>query len=394
MPRPASNLQLITVSSSVIFLYGTIASLLGTLLPTLSARFQLSPEQNGYLASLQAVGLMLASLAAGALVDHFGGKNILVLGLSLILFSLFGLISASGWTAVVIAIALLGIGGGIIVSASNNMASEVDEKKRASMINLANAFFGLGGLATPFIAANLLSRDPIRLAYFVAALAAVVLLGCMLMGRPPSSRQRSFHFADVARLEGKPLLLLLCSMNFLYIACEIGFWNWLPKYFVNVGIPQRTALNILGFGFACGIIAGRLVGMPILARVSASVVALAAGVFMIVTTYATIHTSSAAVASVCVFLAGMAMGPVFPGIMAMTADAFPRMRATCMGIVITCGWLGAVVSSWAIGNIAGIDPRRLPTGLMIIPVSSVVMVLLGFVISRKLRRAEMLTATV
>jgi fucose permease len=168
----------------------------------------------------------------------------------------------------------------------------------------------------------------------------------------------------------------------------------LPKYFVNVGIPQRTALNILGFGFACGIIAGRLVGMPILARVSASVVALAAGVFMIVTTYATIHTSSAAVASVCVFLAGMAMGPVFPGIMAMTADAFPRMRATCMGIVITCGWLGAVVSSWAIGNIAGIDPRRLPTGLMIIPVSSVVMVLLGFVISRKLRRAEMLTATV
>jgi fucose permease len=151
MKRQASNLQLITVSSSVIFLYGTIASLLGTLLPTLSARFHLSPEQNGYLASLQAVGLMLASLAAGALVDRFGGKNILVLGLTLILFSLFGLISATGWPAVVIAIALLGTGGGIIVSASNNMASEVDEKKRASMINLANAFFGLGGLATPFI---------------------------------------------------------------------------------------------------------------------------------------------------------------------------------------------------------------------------------------------------
>jgi fucose permease len=228
----------------------------------------------------------------------------------------------------------------------------------------------------------------------VAALAALVLLGCMLMGRPPSSRQRSFHFSDLARLERKPLLLLLCAMNFLYIACEIGFWNWLPKYFVNVGIPQRSALNILAFGFACGIIAGRIVGMPILARISANAVALAASVFMIVTTYATIHTSSATPASICVFLAGMAMGPVFPGIMAMTADAFPRMTATCMGIVITSGWLGAAVSSWAIGNIAGVDPHRLATGLMIIPVFSVGMVLLGFIAFRKLRRTEMLTATV
>lgn len=394
MKRQASSLQLITVSSSVIFLYGTIASLLGTLLPTLSARFHLTPEQNGYLASIQAVGLMVASLIAGALVDHFGGKNILVLGLSLILFSLFGLISATGWMAVVIAIALLGIGGGIIVSASNNMASQVDEKKRASMINLANTFFGLGGLATPFIAGNLLAGSPIRLGYFVAALAALVLLGCMLMGHAPRSSQGRFQMANVARLEGKPLLLLLCAMNFLYIACEIGFWNWLPKYFENVGIPQRSALNILAFGFACGIIAGRLVGMPVLARVSANAVALAASALMIVTTYATIHTSNATVASVCVFLAGMAMGPVFPGIMAMTADTFPRMTATCMGIVITCGWLGAVVSSWAIGNIAGVDPNRLPTGLMIIPASSAALALLGFIALRNLRRTAALSATV
>jgi fucose permease len=262
------------------------------------------------------------------------------------------------------------------------------------MINLANAFFGLGGLATPFIAANLLARNPVRLAYFVAAMAAFVLLGCMLMGQPPRSQQGGFQFAELARLQGKPLLFLLCAMNFFYIACEIGFWNWLPRYFVSVGIPQRTGLNILAFGFACGIIAGRLVGMPILARFSASVVAVAAGVFMLITTYVTIHTSSAAVASLCVFFAGMAMGPVFPSLMGMTADAFPRMTATCMGVVITCGWLGAAVSSWAIGNIAGADPQRLPLALLTIPAFSAAMALLGVFALRQFRHPEMLSATV
>ena len=40
------------------------------------------------------------------------------------------------------------------------------------MLNLLNLFFGLGGLATPFIAANLLSRDSVRLCYSLPALTA------------------------------------------------------------------------------------------------------------------------------------------------------------------------------------------------------------------------------
>ena len=41
-----------------ILLYGTTASMLGTLLPDLSTKYHLSPRQNGEIASLQALGLM------------------------------------------------------------------------------------------------------------------------------------------------------------------------------------------------------------------------------------------------------------------------------------------------------------------------------------------------
>ena len=58
-------------------------------------------------------------------------------------------------------------------------------------------------------------------------------------------------------------------------------------------------------------------------------------------------------ASVMVFLAGVAMAPVFPTTLAMVGDAFPAGTATAMGIVITFGWVGLAVSSPIIGAVAG-----------------------------------------
>ena len=54
------------------FVYGLIASMLGTILPDLSKRFDLSPSQNGSIAFSQALGLILASLSVGPLLDNEG----------------------------------------------------------------------------------------------------------------------------------------------------------------------------------------------------------------------------------------------------------------------------------------------------------------------------------
>ena len=47
---------------------------------------------------------------------------------------------------------------------------------RATALNLVNLFFGLGGLATPFIAANLFRRNWVRLCYTIASLTVVTLI--------------------------------------------------------------------------------------------------------------------------------------------------------------------------------------------------------------------------
>jgi fucose permease len=362
-----------------------IAAMLGTILPDLSDRFHLSPSQNGTIAFAQALGLILASLAVGPLLDNEGKKIGLILGLSLISIALFALPKSPGYRSILLLMFLLGVGGGILVTGANSLVSDVSESHRATALNLVNLFFGLGALATPFIAANVFGRNWVRLCYVIASL-TVVTLGIQAITKMPGPTGAGrFVLADAAPVLGRPLLFVIGLFLFLYISCEVGIWNWLPRHLIAQGIPESRALNILSLGFALGLLIGRAGVLPVLGRVSAVSVTLVGSIAMAVTTFLMLRTRKPAVALVLVFLAGIAMAPVFPTTLAIVGDAFPRMTGTAIGFVITCGWTGLAVSSRIIGAIAGGDPKRLKTALLVIPGSAVLMVGLDLAIQGMLR---------
>lgn len=369
--------MLILAAILAIFVYGMIAAMLGTILPDLSSRFKLTPQQNGTIASVQALGLIIASVGVGPLIDNEGKKVGMVLGLALITIALFLLPKSSGYGSIMMYIFLLGLGGGIIVTGANALASDVNESSRATTLNLLNLFFGLGGLATPFISANLLSRNSVRLCYLVAGLTAVTLVINVATAMPAPAGGPGFVLSDVNGALAKPALFLLALMLFLYVACEVGVWNWLAQHLIAQGVPESRALNILSLGFALGLLIGRVVVSQILRTVPADTVTLAAAALMAVTTFWMLRTTTAGSAGVAVFLAGVAMAPVFPTVLAMVADRFHTMTATAQGLVISSGWIGLAVSSRIIGLIAGGDPKRLRKALMVIPAASVLMVVVN-----------------
>jgi fucose permease len=376
---------LIFAAIVAIFVYGMIAAMLGTILPDLSQRFQLSPRQNGTIAFAQALGLIIASLGVGPLLDNEGKKLGLMIGLACIALALFVLPRSSGFRSIVLLLFLLGVGGGIVVTGANALVSDVSEAHRATALNLVNLFFGLGGLATPFIAANLFARNWVRLCYTIAALTVVTLLIQAATKMPGPSGPNAFVLADAAPVLGRPILFLLGLFLFLYVGCEVGIWNWLPRHLIAQGISESRALNILSLGFALGLLIGRVGASQILISAPAIRVLLVASIAMAVTTFLMLRSNSPSAAATLVFLAGISMAPVFPTTLAIVGDAFPRMTGTAIGFVITCGWVGLAVSSRIIGFIAGSDPRRLKKALLVIPVSAALMVLLDLAIQKMQR---------
>jgi fucose permease len=277
------------------------------------------------------------------------------------------------------------VGGGIVVTAANSLTSDVSEAHRATALTLVNLFFGLGALATPFISANLLKRNWLRLCYTIATLTVVTLVIQIVTPMPGPTGAGRFVLTDVAPVLGRPLLFMIGFFLFLYIGCEVGVWNWLVRHLIAQGIPESRALNILSLGFALGMLIGRAGVLPILSRVPATTVTIICAAAMAVTTYFMLQTTRPTVALVLVFLAGISMAPVFPATLAIVGDAFPRMTGTAIGFVITCGWTGLAVSSRIIGAIAGGDPKGLKKALLVIPASAVIMIGLDLAIRNALR---------
>ncbi len=377
--------MLIFAACLAVFVYGMVASMLGTINPGLAEKFRLDNVQTGYMALAQGIGLTIASVSVGPLIDRRGKKVGLLLGLGLVGAAMLALANAPGYGGIVAAMLVMGVGGGITLTGANALGSDVSESRRATVLNFLNVFVGLGGLVTPFVAGNLLAGDSVRVAYGAAflAIAAFLIHALLKIPAPRPAGGARVRSGDVFR---QPVLYLFASITFLYTACEFGVWNWLPKYLIARGVPEATALTILSLGFALGLLLGRVVVAPVLIKVSPLTVTLVAAALMALTTYAMLRTSDVRAAAFVVFCGGLAMAPVFPTTIAMIGDYFRSGTATAIGFAITCGFSGLTLSSPVIGWLSGPDPQGIGNGLLVLPAASLAIVGVNLALRTKLRR--------
>ena len=378
--------MLIFAACLAIFVYGMVASMLGTINPGLAAKFQLTNVQTGYIALAQGIGLVIASVSVGPLLDRKGKKVGLLLGLGLVTLSLLALANAASFEVIAGAMVVLGMGGGIIITGANALGSDVSESRRASVLNFLNVFVGLGGFATPFIAGNLLGGDAVRVAYTAAALTGATL------ARPPVPAHRS-SWAPCApgRRRARCSASPSCTSSQPRPSCT-------PPASSASGTGSRSTWSSAGFPprrrstscrwvsrSACSLVESSLPRSSSRSRRSRS--PSCRPTLMALTTFAVLHVSAPALVGPLVFLAGIAMAPVFPTTIAMVADVFKERSGTAIGFTITCGFSGLVVSSPLIGWLAGPDPAGLGTGLLVLPVFSAALVVVYLVLRSKRRAA-------
>src|SRR5512146_1824116 len=137
-------LMLLTGSCWILGAYGV--TIIGFLLPSLRAEWQVSTGELGLLASMGMAGMLIGSIAAGTLADRWGRRN--TLSWTLLYLGIVFLISATAWnyTSLLVSRLLIGIGLGAILPVSSTLVTEFSPSKyRGAMAVLLNACWGLGG---------------------------------------------------------------------------------------------------------------------------------------------------------------------------------------------------------------------------------------------------------
>ena len=435
-PSSSQSVLLLSVAFLGIFLYGLLAALPGSVLPTLERNQYLPTDvQVGTFLFINAIGAVMAYLISGPLIDKVGKKLTLIAGTVLVIASMVGLaltvahVAAAEALLIVFACSLLlGLGANAIVSAGHALVADVAASWRNAALNLLDIFFGLGFMTLPLFVQALQKGGGIGLVFWVLAGAALALVAIMVTLRFPSPAHReSFPLSDAKDLLTNSSFWLIAIALFMYVGTEVSVGKWLvgfmerdARLLTNSGLMttqlhqvtqasptvlsaffehDRTgfaiatyALHTLSF-FAAALLVGRIVSSFLLGALKVNSLRLIAVGSVIATVGLALGFTATSPETVrwSLVLAGFGMGPIFPTSVGLASVIVPRIAGTGMSLAMGIGFAGSLLIPPAVGYVSawvGGATGNVRTGLLVVLSASFVMLLLHVALSWRERKVQ------
>jgi fucose permease len=246
----------ITAAICVIFAtYGVTLFLVGPCLTAIAATYGVALKTVGSLFAAWAIGFVPAALLLPAVSQRLGRKATLAVGLgvAVVAMGFFALApqirlgppgAARPWFGFAfIAMLLSGVGAAAIEAMANGIASDANPGREAFALNLVHAFFAVGAVIGPMIAAFLLPRPAgWQLAYGIsAAVFALSLVVLLPQQCPPHPAEEFDPLAALRMLRIGAVALGLVGI-ILYVSAEAGLSGWLSGFMENaLGADKATA---------------------------------------------------------------------------------------------------------------------------------------------------------
>ncbi len=346
--------MLFSGAATGIFVFGIVMAVLGTLfgLPEMRARLNISLAQQGNVFLLLYLGILLATLVAGPVIDAFGNKLILVVSSALVGAGLAGLAYAHSFSGAAMPAVLLGLGGGGLNTSTNVLVSDLYGEQRGPMLNLLGIFYGIGALCIPLLAAAIEGHFAILAQLlFCAGLAGVCALLFLAMSFPPAGGPQSFSWREALRVARYPGVLVLGFLLFCQSGNEASIAGWTSIYVGAAGLGARTATLILA-GYWAALMAGRLAASGLLKFVGKRQLVLASGIGALVGAAIVLTNRSEGMLILGVLVIGLSYAGVFPTALAIAGDAYRKMAGTVFGLLFAIALVGGMSFPWAVGQIS------------------------------------------
>jgi fucose permease len=431
------DLLLMFIAFLGIFVYGLLAALPGSVLPTLE-RNQYLPNDSavGTFLLINAVGAVLAYAVSGPIIDRIGKKFALLFGTALVIASMVGFYltvtkvhAASALLLIFACSLMLGLGANAIVAAGHALVADVASSWRNAALNLLDICFGLGLASLPLVVQRLQQRGGLGLIFSSLGGAAVILLVLILASRfPEPTHPESSPMEEARGLFRNPSFLLLAIALFMYVGTEVSVGKWvvtfmerdsrilasqglspaelqtlahtspdlLSRFFESDPLGYAVAgyaLSTLSL-FAMALLVGRLVSSFLLGivKVNSFLLMTAGSALTTVALIIAFTANTAGTVRLGLIVAGFGMGPIFPTSVGLASVMMPRIAGTAMSLVMGIGFAGLLLIPPAVGYVSsavGGAAGDVRTGLIAVITASIIMLLLHVLLAlRELRRNE------
>jgi MFS transporter, FHS family, glucose/mannose:H+ symporter len=325
-------------------LCGLATCLLGPILPVLSAKWSLSDTQGGWLFAAQ-----FAASTVGAIVSSYAPRRSIVLGFAALATGLT-VLAAGHYRVALAAFALIGVGLGAAVAATNLIFGTEYPERRGSLLTGVNLFWGAGAVLAPELVALAVRANAVRLMLVLLAVCAVLTSGAFtaFLRRRDAEPESTAAHSD-AKITAASFVLF-SAMLFLYVGAETAIAGWIATYAHRLSGLNVEQASLFVAAFWVSVVVGRVIVVGLL-RVLSEPAVLLGGLTIAMTGVAALlfpHAPKTAFAAVVI--AGLGFAPLFPLSVARMLARTGRSRHTGW-IFAICGAGGAVVP-WIMGVVS------------------------------------------
>lgn len=351
-----------------LLLFGIILITLGSILPSLSERFQMNEISSGKLISILPIGIIAGSLVFGPIADRYGYKMMFILTTLLMTGAIEGLAFANTFFILQVSIFVLGFGGGVINGATNAVVADISTAHKEAHLSLLGVFFGIGALGMPLVL-GILSKQfeyPVILSS-VGGLMLFAVVYFSAIRFPAAKHQQGLPFNQVFKLLVQPGLILTSFFLFFQSGIEGLINNWTTTFFQkDIQATKEDALFALSLNLA-GLTIMRLFLNRLLKKFSSyrimigSLILTAAGSLLLL--YSGSYNS--AILAIIITGAGFAAG--FPVILGYIGQLYAHLSGTAFSIAFVIALTGNALVNYFFGfisNAYGI--KQLPVCLLLI----------------------------
>ena len=359
-------------------LTGVMTTLLGSMLPVFSARWAINDTQAGYLFTAQFVSSTVGVLLSAPVIQRYGYRIELVLGLGTMATGAAVLAYAS-WTAGIVAVCSYGFGIGFISPTANLLIAELNPTNRAAALNWLNFSWGIGAVGWPFGVALLAPSHRTSLLMFgmAAALSLTALsLTFFPFPMPKQPRVRLGCGSATSPWRGH-FVFLLGSLFFLYVGTENCIAGWIASYTHRMMTPSGTFWALTSSFFWGALLAGRALAPGILRYIGERYLASTGLLIAACGVAALLAAHTIGVVSLSAAVAGLGLAPVFPINIALLAARFGEIASRVGGVMFALAGLGGATLPWLVG-LASTRFESLKIGLAVPLLSCLIMLFLFY----------------
>ena len=253
--------------------FGMVGAILGPTLPKLAENTHTSLSKISILFTARSFGYLSGAFLLGRLYDRFPGHPLLAIGiLGIAITAALTPVMPFLWVLTLI-IFLTGMSESIIEVGNNTLIVWIYRHNVGPYMNALHFFFGVGAFISPIIVAKTqIITDDVTWAYWIIALLMIPAIIWVLAQKSPQIQGVSDD--GVVEEIDYLLIALICLLFLLYVGAEVGFGGWIYTYTVSLQLGDNVAAAYLTSAFWGALTLGRLVAIPLAARLRPQTVVL------------------------------------------------------------------------------------------------------------------------